>query len=186
MNTAQKLTQQAMDKFLADNRDMLACMKDSTEVIFERTSAAASLDKEVRQDLANFSESEYLNQSGYAGREAKETFSKAVYLAIARAFFYLMTNGSLRLATKFTDEANEQQLELRYLIGDLSRPAPAPAAPAPLSFEEQVRWDWDHLPIDEIKKKKAMSAQYRQTITQILDSTETTCQITTMHDGRKM
>ena len=182
--TAQHLTQQAMDDFLVNNRDLVSCMKDSKDVIFERTSAAASLDKGVRDDLTFFA-ADLDQEDKYARNIAQEDFRKIIYSAIAKAFCNLLANGTLRLAMKLTDEADQQQLELRYVSNLEQRPAPKPA-PVVLSFEDQIKEDWNTLSYDKIKTKKAASAQYRKTLTRLLDSGEIESQITTLHDGARL
>jgi hypothetical protein len=182
--TAQRITQQAMDDFLSNNRDLMACMKDSKDVIFERTSAAASLDKSVRDDLTFFS-ADLDQESKYASKIAQEDFHKIIYAAIAKAFCNLLANGSLRLAMKLTDEADQQQLELRYVSGIEQRPAPKPVVPV-LSYDQQLLWDWNNLPVDKINQKRRESAQYRKRLAEILDGNTVGSGITAMHDGSKL
>ena len=182
--TAQHLTQQAMDDFLVNNRDLVSCMKDSKDVIFERTSAAASLDKGVRDDLTFFA-ADLDQESKYASKIAQEDFRKIIYAAIAKAFCNLLANGSLRLAMKLTDEADQQQLELRYVSGIEQRPAPKPA-PVVLTYDQQLQWDWNNLPVDKINQKRRESAQYRKRLAEILDGNTVGSGITTMHDGAKL
>ncbi len=184
MNTAQKETQQAMSDFESNCRDLLVCMKDSKESIFERTAAAASLDRSVREDLTFFS-TDLDQENKYARDIARAEFRKTVYAAIAKAFCNLLANGTLRLAMKLTDEADQQQLELRYACGLEQRPAAAPVVPV-LSFSDQVKWDWENLPLDKVKAKKAASAQYRKELTRLLDGNTTSSGITQCHDGRNM
>jgi hypothetical protein len=183
MSTATDITEKVLQEFWSNNRDLLACMKDSQEVIFERTSAAASLDKSVREDLLFFSTT--LDQNGYAGKVAQEDFQKVIYAAIAKAFCNLVGNGTLRLAMKLTDEADQQQLELRYVCGLEQRPAPAPVAKV-LSYDEQLIWDFANLPSDKVAQKRRESAQYRKRMAELLDGNSIQSQITTLHDGANL
>lgn len=188
MNTAQKETQQAMSEFESNCRDLLACMKDSKEIIFERTAAAASLDKNVREDLTFFS-TDLDQENKYARDCARTEFRKTVYAAIAKAFCNLLGSGTLRLAMKLTPEADEQQLELRFVCGIEQRPAPAPVVPvlSPAeAFDAMIRDDWAHMPMDKLKIKKNQNAQYRKRLNEMLENGTLESQITQSHDGRNM
>ncbi len=185
MSTANEIAQKVMDKFLSDNRDLFACLKQTSEEVFQITAAAASLDRQGREEMATFLQ--YIDDAeNFVGRKmAREGLQHNVYRTMARAFHKCLANGALRLAMKLTDEADQQQLELRYVCGMEQRPAPAPVVPV-MSFDDQIRWDFANLPTDKIKAKKNANAQYRKRLNELLDGDTIKMQATTLHDGANL
>jgi hypothetical protein len=181
MSTAQEIASKAMDSFKDKNRDLLACLKQTSEEVFERTAAGASLDPEARQDILMFVQ-DIDQEHAYARKVARDDLHKSVYGAMARAFVKCLTNGALTQAMLLTNEADDQLMELKYLAGTEQRPAPKPIVPV-LSYDDQIRLDWETLPTDKINQKRRESAQYRKRLAELLDGDTIKSQISVLHDG---
>lgn len=182
MSTATEITQKAMDSFLK-NRDLLACLKQTPEEVFERTSAAASLDKTAREEMGFFVQ-HIDQQDAYARKVAREDLHKAIYATMARAFIKCLTNGAITQAMKLTNEADSQLLELKYLAGTEQRPAPKPVVPvksAQQILDDQIRDDWAHLSADKIRLKQNDPA-YRRRLEELLNSDAIKSQATSKFD----
>jgi hypothetical protein len=186
MSTANEITRKTMDKFLSDNRDLFACLKQKPEEVFERTSAAASIDKQAREEISTFIK--HIDDEG-CGKMAREGLHQDIYRSLARAFVKCLTNGAITQAMLLTDEADQQLLELKYQAGTVQRPAAAPVVPvlSPAeAFDAMIRDDWAHMPVDKLKAKKNANAQYRKRLNELLENGTLESQITQSHDGRNM
>ena len=183
MNTAQEIAAKQMDVFLSTNKDLLACIRETPDEIFRRTSAAASLDQETREDLERYV-TIVDQENSYARKVAREDLARTIYASIARHFIELLWNGTFHFAMKLTDSADQQQLELRYLTGQLSRPAPAPKPKSAAEIlDETIRDDWAHLPAEKIRLKEN-DPRYKKRLRELLDSDAIgfKSQATTLHD----
>ena len=184
MNTAQEIAAKQMDLFLSTNKDLLACIRETPEEIFRRTSAAASLDQDTRDDLERYA-TIVDQENSYARKVAREDLARTIYASIARHFIELFQNGTFHFAMKLTDSADQQQLELRYLTGELQRPPVVRQKSAAELLDEEIRSDWEKLPADKIRAKEN-DPRYKKRLRELLDSDSIKSQISALHDGRKI
>lgn len=194
MNTAQEIAAKQMDLFLSTNKDLLACIRETPEEIFRRTSAAASLDQDTRDDLERYA-TIVDQENSYARKVAREDLARTIYASIARHFIELFQNGTFHFAMRLTDAADQQQLELRYLTGQLPRPAPAPKPLSPAQLlEKEVIEDFAGVKSDDpTKRKPPLSANamrkkingnsaYRVMYERLAETDKLKSQATTLHD----
>ncbi len=186
--TINEITNDVMDLFLANTANLLACLKNTEEEIFRKTAAAASINPEARDEISLYAA--LVGQPGHAGKVAREDLKQAVYRNICKAFLTCFKNGTISQAIRLTDLADEEMLEVKYAAGVEQRPPKAPAAPvksAQEQFDDMIRDDWNTLPYDKIKAKKAASTQYRKRLAELLDSGAIASQVTALHDaGREI
>lgn len=197
MNTAQEIAAKQMDKFLSANKDLLACIRETPDEIFRRTSAAASLDQETREDLERYI-GVIDQENAYARKVAREDLANTVYASIAKHFVELLQNGTFHFAMRLTDSADQQQLELRYLTGQLQRPAPAPK---PLSaaqlLEKEVIEDFAGVKSDDptkrkpplsadVMRKKMNNSAYKEMYNRLAETEKLTSTATTAYTAEEI
>ncbi|MGB7282882.1 MAG: hypothetical protein WBE13_11520 [Candidatus Acidiferrum sp.] len=179
--TAQRIAAEQMDTFLDLNKDLLACIRETPEEIFRRTSAAASLDQDTRDDLERYV-TIVDQENAYAKKVAHEDLARTIYSSIAKHFIELMNNGTFHFAMKLTDLADQQQLNLHYECGLLERPAPPPA---PLSAKEQLEnevvADFEGAISADKMKIKMNNRAYRNTYNRLAETDRLRSQITRDH-----
>jgi hypothetical protein len=191
MSTPNDLTQAAKEKFLDVNRDLLALTDNGPNDIFRRISASLALNTEAQEDVMGcVSASDgtnLLDQKGFAGQSARESFSREIYKAICRSFIKIQQNLVVTWAVKLTPEALAQLEAIEVVAGVRQAPAPiAPPPPAPTAAEQleaEVRRDWVHLRTAEVRRKMN-NAAYKKMFDRLMDSGQLASQCTTHYtDG---
>lgn len=189
MSTAQEITQKAMDSFLNKNRDLIACLKQKPEEVFQRTSAAASLNKADREEISFFA-ANVDQENTYARKVAREDLYQAIYATMARAFIKCLTNGAITQAMKLTNEADDQLMELKYIAGTEQRPAPKPVVPvksAQEQLEDEVIADYNGaLSTEKMRAKMNSDVAYRNTYNRLSETNRLESRVTTLHDAGKI
>jgi hypothetical protein len=195
MSTTNDLTQKEKNRFLDLNRNMLAYTENGANDIFKRLTAALILDQAAQEDVMGCVSSSdginLLDQKGFAGQSARESFSREIYKAICKSFLRIQRNGVVTFVAKLA-EGSEALAELEAIeVAAGVREAPAPIAPPapPLSAEEQleaeVRRDWKHLRSSEVKRK-CNNAAYRAMFNKLMDAGQLDSFCTSLHDGREI
>jgi hypothetical protein len=185
--TTNELTQSAKNDFLDLNRNMLAYTENGPNDIFKRITAALILDQELQDDVMMFAP--LVDQVGFAGKIARDDFSREIYKAICKSFLRIQKNGVVTFVAKLSGESLAELEAIEVAAG--VREAPAPIAPPPpaLTAEQQleadVRMDWKHLRSSEIKRKRN-NAAYRTMFDKLEAAGQLASFCTELHDGREM
>src|SRR5258708_27190431 len=103
MSTTNDLTQQAKNTFLDLNRNMLAYTENGPNDIFKRITAALILDQELQDDVMMFAP--LVDQVGFAGKVARDDFSREIYKAICKSFLRIQKNGVVTFVAKLSGES---------------------------------------------------------------------------------
>jgi hypothetical protein len=182
--TTNELTQAAKDDFLDRSRNMLAYTENGANDVFRRITAALILDQEAQEDVMMFAP--LVDQKGFAGKIARDDFSREIYKAICKCFLRVQRNGVITFVTKLSGESLAELEAIEVSAG--VREAPAPIAPPvpPKSahelLEEEVRRDWKHLRTSEVKKKLNNRA-YKETFDRLMAAGQLESIATTYTDG---
>jgi hypothetical protein len=188
MSTISKLAAEIKAEFLDQNRDLLACLSNSTEDVFTRMSAALTLDRELNEEFGFYGEG--VDQPGYAGKEAKEDVRKLLRRSLAVAFNRGMANGVIRQKIKLTDIADSQLIELKIQAGLMEAPAQEPVVPiksAQEQLEDEVAADFNGaISTDKMKAKMNNNIAYRNTYKRLAETNRLESRVTTLHDAGKV
>jgi hypothetical protein len=185
MVTPHELTQQSMQRFLSENRDLIALIKNlSTDELFQKIAAAMQLNPEYTQEVMLHADEAYLNQKNIAGRFAREAFARAIYKAVCQSFLKIQRNYVVLFATKLTPEALAQLQEIEVAAGERQpAPPPPPQKSAEELLVEQIKEDWIMLPSDKLRKKIAGNPQYKAVFNRLMDSNQLASNCTSWHDA---
>lgn len=187
-NIANDLAEATIQRFLSDNRDLIALIKNlSVAELRERLSAAMELNPEYTEDILLYSDPECLSQTGYAGRVARESFERAMYAGIAKSWLHVHRRGILRFAIKpLTPEAVANIEAIEVAAGE-RQPAPPPPPPKSSAelLEEEVRVDWKKLPTDKLRKKINANSAYKAAFDRLMAADQLDSVATSLHDGSK-
>lgn len=148
----------ARTEFLKATVNFFSCLRQPTGEVMESITAATALEKEFRDDLESFGQPESINQPSYDAREfCRKSLRNAIYDGLCRALVLIYNRGVISLATRLTDEADLEFLEVRYRAGELPRPIVVPT-PKPLSaaqlLEKEVIEDFAGVKSDDPTKRK--------------------------------
>jgi hypothetical protein len=187
MSTTNDLTQQAKERFLDVNRDLLALTKNGPIDIFRRISASLALNTQAQDDVMSVVSASdgtnLLDQKGFAGQCAREDFSREMYLAICRSFLRIQRNCVIEFVAKLTPEALEQLEDIEIVAGQRAPravvPPPPPAPTAAEQLEEEVRRDWKFLPTAKVRLKMN-NAAYKKIFDRLMDSGQLASQCTAL------
>src|SRR5271154_222075 len=136
MSTPNDLTQAAKEKFLDVNRNLLALTSNGPNDVFRRISSALALDPEAQDDVMMFAP--LVDQKGFAGKIAREDFSREMYKAICKCFIRIQHNLVVTFAAKITPEAEAELEAIEVTAGVRQAPAPITPPPPPLTAAEQL------------------------------------------------
>jgi len=189
LQEAEKRSIKAKQKFLR-NAEFLVCLKDPDKAL-PVVMASAELDPESVADVTAALDPEVFDQPHPGAREiARKSFEDEVYRAICKATVRCFNRGALRLAIKFTDPGHDEYLEIRYIAGELERPAAKPVVPvksAPEQLEDEVIADYNGaIPTDAMKKKMNNNVAYRNTYKRLAETDKLASLCTQLHDGAKL
>jgi hypothetical protein len=184
MSTTNDLTQQEKNKFLDLNRNMLAYTEKGANDVFKRITAALILDQEAQDDVMMFAP--LVDQVGFAGKIAREDFSREIYKAICKCFLRVQRNGVITFVAKLSGESLTELENIEIAAGEREPRPIVPPPPPPLSAAEQleaeVRKDWVHLASKEIKRKRN-NAAYRAMFDRLEAAGQLASFCTSLHDG---
>jgi hypothetical protein len=136
MSTPNDLTQAAKEKFLDLNRNLLAFTTNGPNDVFRRISAALALDPEAQNDVMMFAP--LVDQKGFAGKIARDDFSREIYKAICKCFLRIQNNLVVTFVSKLSGEALAELEAIEVAAG--VREAPAPIAPPPPRSPRRSCW----------------------------------------------
>jgi hypothetical protein len=184
MSTTNDLTQQAKNAFLDLNRNMLAYTENGANDVFKRITAALILDQEAQEDVMMFAP--LVDQVGFAGKIARDDFSREIYKAICKCFLRVQRNGVITFVAKLSGEALAELEAIEVAAGVRQAPEPVAPPPPPLTAAEQleaeVRRDWVHLRTSEVKRK-CNNAAYRAMFDKLMAANQLESFCTSLHDG---
>lgn len=183
MITPNDLTQQAKERFLRENADLVALIKNlSTDELFKKLAAAMQLNPEYTEDVMLYAD--IVGQPGFAGKVAREDFSRAIYKAICQSFLKIQRNFMVTFAAKLTPEALAQLEGIEIAAGERTPPPPPPPQKsAEEQLVEQIKEDWVRLPSDKLRKKIASNPQYRQVFDRLMQSNQLASNCTSWHNA---
>jgi hypothetical protein len=184
MSTTNDLTQQEKNKFLDLNRNMLAYTENGANDVFRRITAALILDQEAQDDVMMFAP--LVDQVGFAGKVARDDFSREIYKAICKSFLRIQRNGVITFVAKLSGEALAELEAIEVAAGVRQAPEPVAPPPPPLTAEQQleadVRMDWKHLRSSEIKRK-CNNRLYKAEFDRLMAAGQLESFCTSLHDG---
>jgi len=185
--TASDLMQKVIQKFLSDNRDLLALVKSSSiDELRQKLSAVMQLTPEFTEEIMLHSEQSYLNQFGAAGREAREAFSRAAYKSVCQCFLQVQRNCQVIFNCRWENfpEAFAQLDAIAVAAGEKeATPPPPPPKSQTELLEEQVVSDYATLSADKMHANLRTDKAYRDTFTRLSESGKLESRVTTLHDG---
>jgi hypothetical protein len=183
MSTPNVLTQQAKERFLSENRDLIALIKNlNSDELFKRIAAAMQLNPEYTEEVTMYAD--LVGQKGHAGKIAREDFSRAIYKAIAQSFLRIQRNCAIEFVCRLTPEALSQLEEIEVIAGVREpAPPPPPQKSAQEQLEDQVREDWRKLSSDKLRAKLNRDPKYKQTFDRLKAADQLTSQCTTWYDA---
>jgi hypothetical protein len=186
MSTTNDLTQQEKNKFLDLNRNMLAYTENGANDVFRRITAALILDQEAQDDVMMFAH--LVDQVGFAGKVARDDFSREIYKAICKSFLRIQRNGVITFVAKISGEALAELEAIEVAAGVREAPAPIAPPPPPKSAAEllieEIRRDWKHLRTSEIKRK-CNNKLYKAEFDRLMNAGQLESFCTSLHDGGK-
>ncbi len=184
MSTTNDLTQAAKNDFLDRNRDLLALTTNGPNDVFRRISAALALDSEAQDDVMFYAD--LVDQKGFSGETARRDFSREIYKAICKSFLKIQRNLVVTFAAKLTLESLEQLEDIEIAAGERAPRPIVPPTPPPLTAAEQleieVRKDWVHLRVQEVRRKMNNKA-YKQCFDRLMSEDQLKSQVTSFTDG---
>jgi hypothetical protein len=147
-------------------------------------SAAASLDTDLCEILTSLMN--HMGNPDYQ-KHAEKMFYQTLYAWIAKELVNAYNNGILTLQMKFTDLADQEFTELRYVASLESRPAaPAPPKSASQLLEEEVIADFNGGLSTAKMRQKLNDKAYRAVYEKLAETDRLQSQITQLHDGREI
>jgi len=152
--------------------------------VFKRITAALILDQEAQDDVMMYAG--LVDQKGFAGKIARDDFSREIYKAICKCFIRVQRNGVITFVARLSGESLAELEAIEVCAGVRPAPAPIVPPPPPLTAEQQleaeVRMDWKHLRSSEIKRKRN-NAAYRAMFDKLEAAGQLASFCTELHDG---
>jgi hypothetical protein len=181
----QALTQEAKERFLSTNRDLIALIKNANqEQLFTKIAAAMQLNPQFTEEVMLHADVLYLNQKGHAGKIAREEFSRAIYASMCRSFLKVQRNCAFEFACRLTPEALAQLEAIEVAAGERQpAPPPPPRKSARELLVEQVREDWKRLPTDKLRAKLNRDPEYKKVFDELMGSNQLESVATAYTDG---
>jgi hypothetical protein len=163
----------------------LAYSENGPNDVFKRITAALILDQEAQEDVMMFAP--LVDQVGFAGKIARDDFSREIYKAICKCFLRVQRNGVITFVARISGEALAELEAIEVAAGVREAPAPIVPPPPPLTAAEQleaeVRRDWVHLRTQEVRRKLANKA-YKAEFDRLMAADQLKSQVTTAYlDG---
>lgn len=181
------LMEQSVQKFLRDNADLLAIMKNLTiDQLRKKLAAVMQLNPSYAEEIMLHADQAYLNQPGYAGRTARESFQTAAYRAICQSFLRVKQNCQIIFNVRWETfpEAYAQLEEIdRIAEGREALPPPPPPKSREEQLVDQVKEDWAKLETSKFRAKMTRDPQYRAIAERLLAGDDLRTQATTLVDG---
>jgi hypothetical protein len=184
MDKHTEIAQRVYRDFKKKNANLLCCFQSSEAETIEIISAAASMDEDIREIIVSLLG--HMKNPDYA-KTAESMLYSTLYASLAKELVNAFNRGILTLSMKFTDLADQEFCELRYVASIEQRPAAvAPPKSVAQLLEEEVIADFNGGLSASKMRLKMNDRAYKACYDRLAETNRLQSQITQLHDGREI